>query len=675
LILINIGAAFALDSTHNHTISSNYTDSKTKSTTTITQADIIESAKNLKIFTEDNKRLPSKVQIGTTKVNLAQFLHLTTATVVAIKQHNSNDLVLTPDILPLHSQEQLKDGYLSQSEYLKLAKKTVDDMDISHQAQPNTNISLGKIGFQSQIYLYARILTHYQQYGILPSSVTIKSWSYYTTIKFTPSQIIESAKNTNNYIEDNKALPTHVNIGKQQISMAQLLYLMTSVVNNINQQKTKNITLLKFKTSVNSLEKLNSGRLNKTEYLNLTQQVLLSMENTSTAPDYIDSRLGKISFQSLIYTYTRILSYYENTNKLPLQVYMKTWNAHNIPIANQPITFQSQQIINSAIILKNSLENNKTIPSRVKIENEYVNTTQFLHLMASTLLLIKDNKEQPLVLYYDIILEDSPENMLYGTISRSEYLDFTERIETYLNIYHKSPSINAIGIGYESQIYLLSTTLQQYQKLQYLPDNIWLKSLKPVVLLGYNKLGKVERLGPFGNISSPVKIAYIIGMHPLENMSHITMLDAIKTNSKTLNYCYYVYKITVTLNADDYEKSRLNGQLLGQKFVTSDLIKHKYNLTVDVHSNRGKWAQKRFVFCPVSGTTGQTISNYLVNKISWLHYYTPPNPTSPNYIVIPAIKGGIPSFCYEIYIKDNYETSLIEQNLFLKTLDAMKFKN
>jgi DNA-binding XRE family transcriptional regulator len=675
LLVINISAVFALETTSNQTIGSDISDTKSKSTTTFSQAEVIESAKTVKKYTEDYKRLPSKVQMGTTQVNMAQFLHLSTATVLSISKHNTKNLVLTEDDLPLYSYEHITEGNLSQSEYVQLSNNISNKMDYSHKAPPNANISLGKIGFQSLTYLYARILTSYQYKGSLPSVIPLKNWTYYSTVKFSTSQVINAAENTKDYIETKKTLPTQINIGKQQINMAQLLHLMTSTVININKKNTKSITLLKLKLSTNQLEKLNSGQLNKTEYLNLSQQIILDLGNNSTAPQYMDSRLGKIGFPSLIYMYTRILSSYEKNNQLPVQIYMKTWNANTIPINNKPITFLPQQVLNSAVVLKNSLETSKTLPTRVRIGYEFVNTSQFLHLMSSTLIQIKENKLQPLVLYYDKLLTGSQENMISGKIEMSNYLDFSYKIQTYFNIYHKNPTFNAVGIGFESQLYLLSSVLQHYQKQKLLPNTLWLKSLKPVVLLGSNNLGKVERLGPYGNISSSVKIAYIIGMHPLESMSHKTMLDAIKTNSNTLKYCYYVYKITVTLNANDYEKSRLNGQLLGQKFVTSDLINHKYNLTVDVHSNRGNWAQKRFVFCPVSGTTGQTISHYLVNKISWLHYYKPPNPTSPNYVVIPAIKGGIPSFCYEIYITDNYETSLKEQNLFLKTLDAMKFKN
>ncbi|MBP5700520.1 MAG: adhesin, partial [Methanobrevibacter sp.] len=58
-------------------------------------------------------------------------------------------------------------------------------------------------------------------------------------------------------------------------------------------------------------------------------------------------------------------------------------------------------------------------------------------------------------------------------------------------------------------------------------------------LLGSNDLGTVELLGPFGNANSDIKIAYSIGMHPLESKVHKALFDTVNSKSNSLNYCYY----------------------------------------------------------------------------------------------------------------------------------------
>ena len=52
-------------------------------------------------------------------------------------------------------------------------------------------------------------------------------------------------------------------------------------------------------------------------------------------------------------------------------------------------------------------------------------------------------------------------------------------------------------------------------------------------LLGENDLGSVELLGPFGNTDSNVKIAYSIGMHPLESKVHKALFDTVKSKNSS----------------------------------------------------------------------------------------------------------------------------------------------
>ena len=105
-------------------------------------------------------------------------------------------------------------------------------------------------------------------------------------------------------------------------------------------------------------------------------------------------------------------------------------------------------------------------------------------------------------------------------------------------------------------------------------------------LLGSNDLGTVELLGPFGNPNSDTKIAYSIGMHPLESKVHKALFDTVVAKNSSLDYCYYIYKINVT-NYDTDDEGRMDGQLLAQEFVAPHIINNDYALFVDVHSNKG----------------------------------------------------------------------------------------
>lgn len=194
-------------------------------------------------------------------------------------------------------------------------------------------------------------------------------------------------------------------------------------------------------------------------------------------------------------------------------------------------------------------------------------------------------------------------------------------------------------------------------------------------VLGSNELGYVVKEGPYGNKDSPVKIAYITGVHPLESESHKAIRETIETKNKSLNYCYYVYKIAVTKDASDYDKGRMNGQLLANKYVVPDIKGQNFNLAVDVHSNRGNYQETRFIFAPQDEEGSKSIALAIKDKIPWMVYYNPSSQTSPQYVTIPLIKAGIPAVVYETYINDPYTFTKGHADEFVFAVDSLQFKS
>ncbi|ADZ09958.1 hypothetical protein Metbo_1734 [Methanobacterium lacus] len=190
--------------------------------------------------------------------------------------------------------------------------------------------------------------------------------------------------------------------------------------------------------------------------------------------------------------------------------------------------------------------------------------------------------------------------------------------------------------------------------------------------LGNITYGTVVKEGPYGNKESDTKIAIIMGVHPQESDAHNAMLNAIKQNSNSLKYSYTIYKVNVTQDPDDYQRGRMNGQLLANKFAVPDIINQKYNLTIDVHSNVGNWEKTRFIFAPVAGSSAESIGKNLSNELPWLSYYVPPNPTSTVYVTEPLINAGIPALVYETFHNDSDSEKYNHANEFLEAVDGLK---
>jgi len=117
-----------------------------------------------------------------------------------------------------------------------------------------------------------------------------------------------------------------------------------------------------------------------------------------------------------------------------------------------------------------------------------------------------------------------------------------------------------------------------------------------------NDPGTVEVIRNIGNPNGE-RIAYVVGVHPLEHLTHETMVRMLP-NMTGLNHCYDLYIINVTEGVgyygdglDNYENpGRQNGQNLAYKYVYPEIANGDYKMAIDVHSNIGAYDYKTFVF-------------------------------------------------------------------------------
>ena len=212
--------------------------------------------------------------------------------------------------------------------------------------------------------------------------------------------------------------------------------------------------------------------------------------------------------------------------------------------------------------------------------------------------------------------------------------------------------------------------------LKYIPTDLF-SSLtetstdKPVKEIGKNSIGAVTVEGPYGNANSSVKVAYILGQHPRESNAHDAIYNSIMNNSDYLNYSYYIYRINVTAESDDFEESRMNGQLLAQDYVVSDIIKNDYSLAIDIHSSNGGYVQDPYIFAPLSNdTVAYDAANNVTKALSYVIYYEPASYSSPQYSTIPIDDGGVPAIVFEM--RGNPDHSLeTEANQFIHVIDKL----
>ena len=195
-------------------------------------------------------------------------------------------------------------------------------------------------------------------------------------------------------------------------------------------------------------------------------------------------------------------------------------------------------------------------------------------------------------------------------------------------------------------------------------------------LLGENDLGSVHVHGPFGDAGSEIRIAYLIGMHPLESKSHRALFDEL-TSRNDLKYCYYIYNINVR-DSDSESEGRDEGQLLAQELVRPDIIDKGYDLFLDIHSNRGShgpgdYQITNFVFAPGFDDKSSRFMNEIIDNIEGVVYYAPEFRSSPPFITEPTSKAGIATIVYECYSFEPMEVTYDLAEKLVSVVDSLKF--
>lgn len=364
--------------------------------------------------------------------------------------------------------------------------------------------------------------------------------------------------------------------------------------------------------------------------------------------------------------------------------------------------YNTTHISTSAKNVKNYVETNKKLPSTVKVNGTAITTPQFLYLLTKDVRYINSKIKTPIA-SKSVSKASQPAETLSSTtsITKSQYLKYASSIIIYVDKNKRAPNFITTSSGkkirYENIVYSYSKILAYYKDNNRLPSSVTVKTWsavtkKTVISAGpavkvtkisslyapiwtkkYSNLGTVQKFGPFGTGSK--KVALIIGVHPQEGITHSGTEQALTTLRKDLkNVKIWLYKVKVTKDINDYEKSRMNGQIIAQKIIVPDIKSLKPKLVVDVHGNRGLYATNDFIFSPTKGAISVSYANKIKSKTTYLKYHYVEG-TSPDYVTRPIAKAGIPTLVFELYLNvNNYNKVMYNKCLQLvKALNSITY--
>jgi len=386
----------------------------------------------------------------------------------------------------------------------------------------------------------------------------------------------------------------------------------------------------------------------------------------------------------------------ENSIQAVTSTIQNTNNSSNSQVTPKPTRVSQNSVINAAKSVNRFVSKNKVLPDSVLVSGYRFSMPEFLYLMSKTISNKKIKSNAHIKVKYNIL---SPKNAT-GTGSKGKiysyyYTRYADTIIKGIDKNKRAPNFITTAGGnklqYQSIVVVFAKALSSTKKnLPYFvsvdirkstPFNTYMPTYHRNArftskILGQDERGSVHLIETFGDSTSKVKIAYIVGIHPLESNAHKSLHNNLIAKVKNLQYKYYIYKINVTQGANDYDVGRRNGELLANKYVLPHITKNKYDLVVDIHANRGtqggNYEQTNFIFAPLNQKASKTIANTLVKRIPGLSYYFPESQTSPHYITNPLVREGTKTIIYETYLFESKSTTDRYMKQLIDNVDALR---
>ncbi|RJS49539.1 MAG: hypothetical protein CIT03_01735 [Methanobacterium sp.] len=168
---------------------------------------------------------------------------------------------------------------------------------------------------------------------------------------YSVAQIEDAATRVRNFIQVNKVLPNYVTINKNQVSMPDFLHILSATTTNLDQSKNTPLTQYTVTPPTHSPEQINSGNIQKAEYLQLAQTIKNHIETTTQAPPSITTSRGTISYESTIYMYSRIIAFHGTQKTLPNYATINNWIGQKLPASPPGVPVETNyaiEIINYA---------------------------------------------------------------------------------------------------------------------------------------------------------------------------------------------------------------------------------------------------------------------------------------------------------------------------------------
>ena len=194
-------------------------------------------------------------------------------------------------------------------------------------------------------------------------------------------------------------------------------------------------------------------------------------------------------------------------------------------------------------------------------------------------------------------------------------------------------------------------------------------------IIGKNSNGTVYKV-TYGNLSSNNTAIMILGVHSLENGTHIATNESIMnfTKENTLKNRFVAYYIKLNfndsgMNTSDYDTNRHMGELLANEFVVPDIEKYDPYVVVDVHEMENYWEYQKYVgVINNESNVSMQYANEIASNLSF-PVFPITEGTSPEWVTIPISNNRHEVILFETAQDDSMENKTRIASNLVRTVD------
>lgn len=136
-------------------------------------------------------------------------------------------------------------------------------------------------------------------------------------LSFSISSVANAASRVKKFIEANHKLPSCVTVSKKMVNMPQFLQLLSNGIIKAKSGSKTPILLSIVSKPKPGVETVKRGSLSTLQYVSVARSVKSFVDKTHRVPSYAKSARGKFLYGTLIYTFSKVMSFYGANKRLP----------------------------------------------------------------------------------------------------------------------------------------------------------------------------------------------------------------------------------------------------------------------------------------------------------------------------------------------------------------------